>query len=366
MKVTTRKPLAIIIAVLLAVLVILITGCESEVAPTTVSPAKMGTPVRLVFTVQPSEAAAGLPFNPRPVVAAVDEQGNIVTTYRGRVVLTITAGTGTSGAHLFGGINVGLVNGLVEFRDLFIDKAGAGYTLTATCRNLEPATSKPFTVSPGPPYELAFTVQPSGGVAGSPFTTPAEVTVQDRFGNTVTGYEGAVTIAFLYGSKPRGAVLSGITTVRVVNSKARFTDLTINKAYPEYKLTATSPDLCQTTSQTFGISAATPAKLEFTVQASGARAGTPFETQPKVAVEDIYGNVVTSSRASVTVSITPGTGTAGAILSGTKTLIAESGLGGLAEFTDLSIDQAGSGYMLTATSSGLASTTSQPFDVVAP
>jgi hypothetical protein len=44
----------------------------------------------------------------------------------------------------------------------------------------------------------------------------------------------------------------------------------------------------------------------------------------------------------------------------------EDGLEGLAKFTDLSIDQAGSGYMLTVVSSGLTSATSQAFDVVTP
>ncbi len=356
-----------ILTVLLALLVVLFTGCESEVAPTGVPPvAKTGTPVKLVFTTQPSEVTAGLPSEPQPIVAAVDEQGNIVTSYLGLVVLTITEGSGVSGARLFGGKMSGLVNGIVEFREVSIDKAGVGYTLTATCSNLPPATSEPFSVSPGAPHNLAFTVQPSRGIAGSPFTTQPEVTVQDDCGNTVAAYEGSVTMALTYGAMSSGAVLSGTTTVRVVNGVARFTDLSINRTLPEYELTATGEGLIQATSGTFKISPASPAKLEFTVQPSGAEVGQPFEIQPKVAVEDIYGNVVTSSRASVTLSITQGTGTAGAILSGTKTLIAEGALGGLSDFSDLSIDQAGSGYTLTATSSGLTSAISQAFDVVAP
>lgn len=367
MQVTTRKPSVIILTALLTLLVVLFTGCGSEVAPTGVPPvAKTGTPVKLVFTTQPSEATAGLPLEPQPVIAAVDEQGNIVTSYLGLVMLTITEGSGVSGAHLFGGRRAGLVNGIVEFREVSIDKAGVGYTLTATCSNLLPATSQPFSVSPGAPYKLAFTVQPSRGIAGSPFTTPPEVTVQDNCGNTVADYEGSVTMALTYGSTQGEAVLSGTTTVRVVNGVARFTDLSINRTLPEYELTATAEGLIQANSDTFKISAASPAKLEFTVQPSGAEVGQPFAIQPKVAIEDIYGNVVTTSRASVTLSITQGTGTAGAILSGTKTLIAEGGLGGLAVFSDLSIDQAGSGYTLTATSTGLTSATSQAFDVVAP
>jgi hypothetical protein len=109
-----------------------------------------------------------------------------------------------------------------------------------------------------------------------------------------------------------------------------------------------------------------PAMLEVTVQPSGIKAGTPFDTQPVVAIEDAFGNVVTSSRVSITVSITPGSGSSGAILSGTNTLVAEDALGGVAAFTNLSIDKAGSGYTLTATGQGLPPVQSQAFDVSAP
>jgi hypothetical protein len=266
---------------------------------------------------------------------------------------------------MFGGTRVVLMNGTVEFRGLYIDKVGSGYTLTATCSNLAPATSQPFTISPGAPAKLIFTIQPSGGVAGSPFATQPEVTVLDNGGNVVTDYAGSVTLAITYASGPHDAVVSGATT-RVVNGTARFTDITIDKANPEYTLSAISDTLVSATSGTFKILPAAPTKLGFTIQPAGAKAGKPFETQPKVAVEDIYGNVVTSSRVSVTLLITPGTGTPGAILSGTKTLITEDALGGLAAFTDLSIDQAGADYTLTATSSGLTPAVSETFGVGTP
>jgi hypothetical protein len=152
----------------------------------------------------------------------------------------------------------------------------------------------------------------------------------------------------------------------MVNGVARFTDISSKLSVPYYNLKAVSDSLDSATSANFEIFPGEPTKLEFTVQASGAIAGTPFETQPIIAIEDIYGNVVNSSRASVTVSITPGSGTNGAVLSGTNTLISEGGFGGLAEFEDLSIDLAGSGYSLTATTNGLPPVISQVFDVSAP
>jgi hypothetical protein len=240
--------------------------------------------------------------------------------------------------------------------------------LTATSGTLTAAISEPFDISPGVPAKLAFTTQPSGVVAGSPLKTQPQVTVQDVYGNTVTSYEGSVTLSatITYDTEESVTAILGTNTVRVVDSVAQFTDISFNRAAPAYKLVATSKSLGPATSKFFEISHATPVKLQFTVQPEGADAGTPFETQPKVAILDIYGNVVISSRASINLSITTGTGTAGATLSGTTTLVAEDAFGGLAAFEDLSIDLAGSDYTLTATSSGLEPVTSEAFNVSAP
>jgi hypothetical protein len=70
----------------------------------------------------------------------------------------------------------------------------------------------------------------------------------------------------------------------------------------------------------------------------------------KVEVLDQFGHLVTASKAAITIAITstanPGSGT----LSGTTTVTAS---GGVASFSDLSIDQPGIGYRLTATSRGI-------------
>jgi hypothetical protein len=78
----------------------------------------------------------------------------------------------------------------------------------------------------------------------------------------------------------------------------------------------------------------------------------------KVEVLDGYGELATGSTAAVTVAIgsEPGSGS----LSGTLTV---SATGGVASFSDLSIDQSGDGYTLTATSPGLTPATSDPFKI---
>ena len=368
--------------ILIAGLIFAFAACGSGASMVKPSPTetKPNPAVKLAFTTQPpGSTVAGSEFNSPLIVAVEDAQGSLATGYKGLITLTITAGTGNSEAKLFGGTKTLPINGTAEFKSISIDKVGVGYTLTATSGNLLSATSAPLTVLPGAPAKLAFSVQPPEGQAGTPLTPYPEVIVQDLNGNIVTGYKGSVTLQAIVSyedlSDPNQyqpnivrvpTALSGTTTVRVINGLARFTDIAGQLARPNYTLIASSDSLSSATSASFTILPGAPAKLEFTVQPSGGVMGKIFETQPKVAIEDAYGNVARSSRASITVSITPGTGSTGAVLSGANTLIADDVFGGVAEFADLSIDLAGSGYTLTATSGGMPSVKSQAFNVSAP
>lgn len=71
------------------------------------------------------------------------------------------------------------------------------------------------------------------------------------------------------------------------------------------------------------------------------------------------GNVITTSSAPVTIAL--GANPGGGTLSGTTTVNA---VNGVATFSDLSINQPGSGYVLAATSPGANPTSSRPFDEV--
>src|SRR5258706_332114 len=102
----------------------------------------------------------------------------------------------------------------------------------------------------------------------------------------------------------------------------------------------------------------TPAKLTFTVQPSRATAGMVITPAMQVAIQDGYGNTVTSATSAVTVAI--GANPGGGTLSGPQTVNA---VNGVASFAGLSIDKAGSGYMLMASSGPLTSATSVSFTV---
>lgn len=99
-------------------------------------------------------------------------------------------------------------------------------------------------------------------------------------------------------------------------------------------------------------------------QPSGAVAGSAFGTQPRVEIQDAMGVRVSSDNTtSVNVAISTGTGTGGAVLSGTMAVTANAGV---VTFSGLAIDLAGTGYTLDFTAGGLTSATSTSFDVTTP
>ncbi len=103
-------------------------------------------------------------------------------------------------------------------------------------------------------------------------------------------------------------------------------------------------------------------KLVFAQQPAGATLNTNFTQQPVVEVEDASNNLVTSDLSPVVLTITPGSGTAGASLSTSCTGTETSGV---ITFSGCSINELGLGYQLTATDGSLVSATSSPFSVTA-
>jgi len=99
--------------------------------------------------------------------------------------------------------------------------------------------------------------------------------------------------------------------------------------------------------------------LVFTTQPVGGPAFRPLPTQPVVAVTDALGAILTTYTGPVTLRLEPGTGGDDATLGGTTTV---SCVAGVAHFTDLSVDRAGTGYVLKATGEMPRPSYSDPFD----
>ena len=311
-----------------------------------------GTPAKLVFTVQPSTTAAGAPIAPAVTVTVEDASGNQVTGATNAV--TIAIGTNPGGATLGGTVTVNAVNGVATFSNLSLNVSSMGYMLAASSAGLTGATSGAFSVTAGLPGMLAFTVQPSTTAAGSSITPAVTVAVEDAGGNVVTMSNVAITLQLA--SNPGTTTLGGTTTVNAVNGIATFSNLSINTAATGYTLLATGSALTSTVSNAFNITAGTPVRLAFSVQPSTTAAGAPLAVT--VAVEDVSGNLIPSATNPITIAI--GTNPTNATLSGTATVNA---VGGVATFTNLSLNLAGTGYGLTASSAGLSTGTSTLFNV---
>ncbi len=228
-------------------------------------------------------------------------------------------------------------------------RAAAALLLVATA-----AIACESSTEPGTATKLSFTVQPNDATAGEGIA-PA-VAIQDASGNTVTSATGAVTVAL--GANPGGGTLSGTTTVNPVNGMATFSGLSINKAGSGYTLVASSTSLMSATSAAFSIAPAAAAKLVFTGQPGSGTADATLTPAVTVAIQDAYGNTVSSATNAVTVAL--GTNPAGGTLSGSTTVNAVSGV---ATFSGLSINKAGSGYTLVASAGPLTSATSEAFAI---
>src|SRR5438034_152260 len=90
-----------------------------------------------------------------------------------------------------------------------IDKAGTGYTLTAT--GAGSTTSAAFNITLAPASDVVFSDELTRAQAGALLTPAVQVTAQDASGNTATGFTGNITVAI--GTNPSTGTLSGTKTV---------------------------------------------------------------------------------------------------------------------------------------------------------
>ena len=315
---------------------------------------------QLVFTVEPPAATvAGIGIAPAIQLAVQDSFGNTATAYNGDVTLAI--GNNPSGGTLAGSVTVAAVAGIATFPGLNIDRAGTGYTLTASASVLTLATSSAFDVIPGAANHLVFDQQPGSTTAGVAIAPAVTVRIVDAVGNTVTGFSGDVALGISVGSGTSGATLSGSTTVTASGGVATFGTLSIDKSGTGYTLLALTSGLTGATSGPFDIAAGPASQLVVSVQPGTVTAGAPITPGVEVQALDLLGNLATAFNGNVTVAISSGTGTPGATLGGTITVAAVSGI---ATFSALTIDKAGTGYTLSAAASGVTDATTTAFDIM--
>ncbi len=247
--------------------------------------------------------------------------------------MELSAGTG-----VLTGTKTRITNasGIATFPNLSIDSAGVK-TLRAKSGTLTPAISDSFLISAGNAAKLAFAVQPGTGNGGAPLSVQPVISLQDQFGNTVTGTAETVTLAIQ--NNPGQGTLGGTRTVAIntLTGQAAFTNLSIDKAGIGYTLTATGQSVSTTpgvvVSAPFDIGSGSPAKLAFSVEPSNAEAGAIITPAVVVQVQDAYGNLVSVNDTLITLQM-DSTGS----LAGNTT---RRTIAGSATFNDLFIDKQG-------------------------
>jgi alpha-tubulin suppressor-like RCC1 family protein len=207
------------------------------------------------------------------------------------------------------------------------------------------------------PVKLGFLVSPGSSTAGAAVTPAIVVAIQDDAGSTVTTATATVTLAIA--NNPGSSTLSGTTTVAAVNGIASFSDVRLDKAADGYTLTASATGLTPATSGTFRITPAAATKIKFVTQPSDAVAGVAVSPAIRVGFFDGFDNPTSSSVGSVTLSIANNAGNG--TLAGST---AVDPISGVATFSNVSINKAGTGYTLSATTSGLSSVVSSAFSIV--
>ncbi|MCU1391431.1 MAG: sle [Ilumatobacteraceae bacterium] len=345
-------------------LVVSMTAAELVTSPASAAPpAPADTPtVTLSFTAAPTAADPGTAFTTAPVVA--------VTGSADPVVLSLVVVSGQASGELkCDALSVAQVASKATFANCKVDHGGL-YRLHAAL-GAASAESAAFLVS-GAAW-VQFTGQPGGGVGGAVWTSQPLAQVVDGNGAVITtGTSSTAKVGVLIKPGTGGAAATGaaLTCTNVNNATlavagiATFSGCAINRAATGYQLLAIDvTDKVFGTSNAFDITAGTPAGLAFSTQPIGGAGGSPLTTQPVVAVIDAAGNRVPADTTSVSLQVTPATGTSGAALTCAANQLAASN--GAVAFSGCAVDKSGTGYTLTATAAGLSSAISAPFAVSA-
>ncbi|MFI5311215.1 MAG: beta strand repeat-containing protein [Gemmatimonadales bacterium] len=186
--------------------------------------------------------------------------------------------------------------------------------------------------------------------AGTAVQVRPAVRLADASGRAVS----FATVSFAVASG--GGSLTGATQISDNDGAATVGSWTLGSAAGANTLTATVSGLPPVTFTAMALAAA-PVQLVVTAQPGSATAGATLSPLV-VTAEDALGNPATSFTGAVMVAL--GANPGGATLGGTTTVTA---VAGVARFADLSVNRAGAGYALVATSTALTAATSAAFDI---
>ncbi|MCP3136490.1 beta strand repeat-containing protein [Pyxidicoccus xibeiensis] len=311
-----------------------------------------GVPTSLSFTAQPAASTvAGATLTP-VTVSVLDARGKVAKRATGNVSVELVA---ANGAVLKGTGSVAVVNGVATFNTLSVEKAGTGYTLRAGFGTLTTVDSTSFAITAAAAARLAYVVAPGAATVHSAITPAVQVELLDAYGNR-PGSTATVTVALA--ANPGQATLGGTLSVAAVAGLATFSDLTVDAVGTGYTLAASSDGLDTVTSGAFNVAHGTPAAVVFLEQPTNIAAGEPITPVVRVAVNDAFGNRVTTATGNVSLALgnNPGTAT---LTGATQVAL----VNGEATFPGVSVSAGGTGFTLSASFGTVTSAASNAFNV---
>lgn len=298
--------------------------------------AVVGAPAQLKFVTAPTGGVAGVVWGVQPVAEIQDVAGNRVTTAAGTVAINLQSGGGT----LLGAPTAVAASGVATFSNLKLNVSGAK-TLRVTLGTLAADTTPSFTILHAAASQIALATQPGNGTINVALPTQPVAEIRDDFGNRVT--TGPDATAFVNAGLVSGSgTLTGTASVAAVGGLVTFTGLRINQVGPKVLRftkddTSGSPGgtaAMSVDSNTFTVNPGAVASLAVLTAPGAATAGQVLGVQPQIELRDASGNRVTTSSATVSVTLQSGTGP----ILGTTSVTAASGV---ATFTNLQLNVTG-------------------------
>jgi hypothetical protein len=272
------------------------------------------------------------------------------------VLLAITTDTSPGTNVVLGGTTTATATaGVATFADITMDAAANGYIMTATTAGLTSGVSAAFNVDEGIPTKMGFaSLVDTATHAVATFT----VTIQDKGGTATPSASHDITVAITTDPSGASATLGGTLTVSSSSGTSTFTGLTIDVKGTGYVLSASATSLTTSASSAFNIGNGIPTQVVVgAITASSTHSITTFTAT----VADKGGLTVTTSTNAITVALTtdtsPGTN---AVLGGTMTVSASSGV---ASFSTLTLDVKADGYVVTASTGSLTNGASAAFNI---
>lgn len=326
------------------------TNDDTTFVPATTTISVVGAPAQLAFSNAPATAIYGTAT--QSITLSVEDSHGIVESATGGTGNSDTIDLTSNCAFTTNPATLTASSGAVSFTVTFTGTVTTNCTLSATdhTRSLpSPSTwSVSIAVSTNTAAKLGFTTQPpttaTAGVAFSSFAVSTEV------GNGSATGTGSDVISLTSSCK-----LSGVTSVAETAGVATFSDVIVTTASTCTLIAtdSTNSGIASATSNAVIVTAGTPTHVAFTTAPPTTFGSlTAPLTAFKVSVEDVYGNVATTTTGSTdTIEIT----STNCTLTGTTSVVA---VAGVATFSAVTVTTPGT-CVLTASDVTRPMTTAQ-------